>query len=164
MAAITSLTRARRAVAIGATRVAWRCRTHGPREKLTSHAAALTAWPWGREQGGTLLGAEGRAGGNSGGSWSSRPWEGLAAGLALALGVGVVSRDRSPAQSCGIVGVVSAGDTGRTVDAREYLLEVSGDALPARKARKDVSHGWPLSLTGDAAVHADDRFLPSLYA
>lgn len=46
-----------------------------------------------------------------------------AVALAAAVGVGGLER-RDAAKNCGIVGVVSTTETGGTVDAREFLLEV----------------------------------------
>lgn len=61
------------------------------------------------------------SGGGGGGSWTV----GRAAAAALAIAAGVVGvEQRDSAKNCGIVGVVSTGETGGGVDAREYLMEV----------------------------------------
>lgn len=77
----------------------------------TCAAALSTTLPEGHRHGGD-------------GARSAKGWEALAVGLALAVGASVVGQDSSPAKNCGIVGVVSARDTGGEVDAREFLLEV----------------------------------------
>lgn len=86
----------------------------GHRSITNACAAAISARSWERDGG---AGAGGR-----GGSEANRGWW-AAAAVAFAVGAGGLG-DKKWAKNCGIVGVVSAGETGGAVDAREFLLEV----------------------------------------
>lgn len=70
-------------------------------------------------------GERGRRGRWRSGVASDRGWMSTVAAVALAAAVGVGGLERrDAAKNCGIVGVVSTTETGGTVDAREFLLEV----------------------------------------